>query len=69
MNEIGQTIREFILNNYLPGESPENLHTDTLLRTSGILDSLATLRLISFLEERFKLPVITAAIQHATTAS
>jgi acyl carrier protein len=57
MNDIEHTIREFILNKYLPGESPENLGEDTPLRTSGILDSLATLGLISFLEERFKIEV------------
>jgi acyl carrier protein len=57
MNSIGQTIRDFILHKYLPGESPENLRDDTPLRTSGILDSLATLSLISFLEEQFKIEV------------
>jgi acyl carrier protein len=57
MNDIQHTIREFILDKYLPGESPENLREDTPLRTSGILDSLATLGLISFLEERFKIEV------------
>jgi acyl carrier protein len=57
MNDVEHAIREFILNKYLPGESPENLREDTRLRTSGILDSLATLGLISFLEERFKIEV------------
>ena len=57
MNEIGQTIRNFILTNYLPGESPDNVRDDTALRTSGILDSLATLKLISFLEEHYGIEV------------
>jgi acyl carrier protein len=57
MNEIGVTIRDFILSKYLPDEAPENLKEDTPLRTSGILDSLATLALISFLEERFGIEV------------
>ena len=51
------TIRQFILSRYLPGESAENLRDDTPLRSSGILDSLATLSLISFLEEQFKIEV------------
>jgi acyl carrier protein len=51
------TIRQFILSRYLPGESAENLKDDTPLRSSGILDSLATLSLISFLEEEFKIEV------------
>jgi len=57
MNEIGQTIRDFILTKYLPGEAAENLQDDTPLRTNGILDSLATLSLISFIEERFGIEV------------
>jgi len=52
-NDIASTIRQFILTRYLPGESPDNLRDDTPLRSSGILDSLATLSLISFLEEQF----------------
>jgi acyl carrier protein len=51
------TIRQFILSRYLPGESAENLRDDTPLRSSGILDSLATLSLISFLEEQFHIEV------------
>jgi acyl carrier protein len=57
MNDVRETIREFVLTKYLPGESPDNLQDDTPLRTSGILDSLATLTLISFLEERFGIEV------------
>ena len=50
---IKETIRQFILSSYLPGESPENLRDDTPLQTSGILDSLATLGLINFVEQTF----------------
>lgn len=53
MNEVKETIRQFILKTYLPGESAANLHDDTPLRTSGILDSLATLGLVSFVEKEF----------------
>jgi acyl carrier protein len=55
MREIKETIREFILSTYLPGESPENLRDDTPLQTSGILDSLATMGVITFLEKRFRI--------------
>ncbi len=44
----------FILDNFLPGEDPTNLTDDTELKESGILDSLSTLKLVSFLEEQFK---------------
>ena len=53
MNDMKETIRQFILKTYLPGESPANLRDDTPLRTSGILDSLATLGLVSFVEKEF----------------
>jgi acyl carrier protein len=50
-------IRQFILAEFLPGESADNLKDDTPLRTSGILDSMATLRLVSFVEEEFGIEV------------
>lgn len=53
MDDIKQPISDFILCTYLPGESPENLRTDTPLLSSGILDSLALLGVVSFIEERF----------------
>jgi acyl carrier protein len=53
MNDTKDAIRRFIVSKYLPGESLENLKDDTPLRTSGILDSLSTLGLVNFVEERF----------------
>ena len=53
MDNVKETIREYILREFLPGESAANLADDTPLRTSGILDSMATLNLVTFLEERF----------------
>jgi acyl carrier protein len=57
MSEIAEAVRGFILTRYLPGESPANLRDDTPLRTSGILDSIATLGLISFIEEQYGIEV------------
>jgi acyl carrier protein len=57
MNQIAETIRDFVLTRYLPGESPDNLQNDMPLRTSGILDSLATLALIQFVEQEFNIEV------------
>jgi acyl carrier protein len=51
--DVIRTVKEFILERYLPGEDPQALTPTTQLMTSGILDSLATLELVSFLEERF----------------
>ena len=53
MDDVKDTLRRFILDTFLPGEAPENLHDDTPLLTSGIIDSLAALALASFVEDRF----------------
>lgn len=54
MPEIKETVRQFILTSFLPGEDASNLTDDTELKESGILDSLSTLKLVSFLEDTFK---------------
>ena len=53
MTDIRNAIRQFIIAEFLPGESPDNLKDDTPLRTSGILDSMSTLGLVSFVEEHY----------------
>ena len=50
-------IKEFILAEFLPGEDPSALTDSTPLITSGIIDSIATLKLVAFLEERFHVTV------------
>ena len=57
MTDVKNAIRQFILTKYLPGESPDNLRDDTPLRTSGILDSLATLGVVSFVEKEFGIEI------------
>ena len=52
-DEIVTAVKEFILNEFLPGEPPESLTRDVPLISGGILDSIATLKLVMFLEERF----------------
>jgi acyl carrier protein len=53
MDDIIRDVKQFILDKFLPGENPQALTPTTPLITSGILDSLATLDLISFLEGRY----------------
>ena len=53
MTEIVPTVKSFILTNFLQGEDPENLTPSTELIRSGVLDSLATLDLVSFLETTY----------------
>ena len=57
MEEIKQAIKGYILEEFLPGENPAELTDSTPLITGGILDSLATIKLVVFLEERFKVQV------------
>ena len=52
-DDIKPQIKEFILQEFLPGEDPNELTDTTPLITGGILDSIATLKLVLFLEERF----------------
>ena len=53
MSDVKATIRQFVLTNYLQGESPDTLSTSTPLQTSGILDSMATLGLAEFIQREF----------------
>lgn len=46
-------VKTFVLNEFLPGEDPAALTPTTPLITGGILDSIATLKLVAFLEETY----------------
>lgn len=52
---IKSTVKRFILEEFLPGERAEALTDETPLVAEGVLDSLATLRLVSFLEKEFRI--------------
>ena len=49
-----QKIKDFIMAQFLPGEDPSELTDDTPLISGGILDSIATLQLVMFIEENFR---------------
>jgi len=53
MNPVTETIKAFILKEFLPGQDPNELTDTTPLITSRILDSLATIKLVLFIEEQF----------------
>jgi acyl carrier protein len=57
MNPITEAVKAFILKEFLPGQDPDELTESTPLITSHILDSLATIKLVLFLEEQFKVTV------------
>ena len=52
-NTIKEELRAYIVSEFLPGESPANVKDDTALRTSGVLDSMGLLRLVSYVEEQY----------------
>lgn len=57
MDSVREEIRHYVLSEFLPGEKPSNLHDDTPLRTSGIIDSLGMLRMVGFIEQRFGIEI------------
>ena len=69
MDEIQTAIRDYILHEFLPGEDPAELTDATPLITGGVLDSISTLKLVVFLEERFGVTVEAheAGIDHLDT--
>jgi len=52
-DEIRGTVREYLLTEFLPGEDPAALTDQTPLITGGILDSIASVKLVSHLEELY----------------
>ncbi len=54
-SEIEAPIKAFIMTEFLPGEDAGQLAEDTPLISAGILDSIATLRLVEFLEKTFSI--------------
>jgi acyl carrier protein len=71
MHAISESVKEYILKEFLPGEDPNELTDATPLITGGILDSLATLKLVAFLEERFSITLKAheADVDHFNTIS
>lgn len=69
MSEITESVREFILVNFLPGEDGASIGAQTDLKDSGILDSLSTLKLVSFLEERYGVEIEAEDLDSGRLAS
>ena len=60
-DEIRNKVRSFILEEVLPGEQPENLKDDMPLRTSGLIDSMGTIRMTGYLESTADVVVVQPA--------
>jgi acyl carrier protein len=48
-------LRSYILQTFLPGEDPVSLTDDTPLISAGIIDSIAVLDMVSFIEREFSI--------------
>jgi len=56
MSELKDTIRSFVVENFLFGNN-ENLEDNTSFLDEGIIDSTGILELVSYLEEEFSIIV------------
>jgi acyl carrier protein len=56
-DSIVAAVKEFILSEFLQDSEPDELTDSTPLVTGAILDSLATVRLVAFLEERYGIEI------------
>jgi acyl carrier protein len=56
MSEIKESIRSFVLDNFLFGEA-NGLEDDSSFLENGIIDSTGILELVEFLEEEFSITV------------
>lgn len=57
MNAIEGTVKAYILEEFLPGASTSDVNETTPLISGGILDSLATVKLVAFLEEQYNITI------------
>ena len=51
--ELRDKVRSFILERYLADDNPDDFSDNTPLITGGVLDSIATVELVAFLESTF----------------
>lgn len=57
-----QTITQYVVEEFLPDVSPDELATDHDLLADGVVDSLGLLKLIAWIEDRFDITVDDSAL-------
>jgi acyl carrier protein len=57
-----QSIKEFVVEEFLPDVSSDELETDQDLLADGVVDSLGLLKLIAWIEDRFDIHVDDSAL-------
>lgn len=62
--KIKTTIKDYLIREFLPGEDPDDLTDTTPLVTSGILDSISTFKLVSFLQSTYAVKLNANEIAH-----
>ena len=55
--QICDTLKEFILREFLPGEPAENLDDSTPLIAGAIVDSIGIMKLVLFIDEKYGVEV------------
>jgi acyl carrier protein len=50
-------VKDYIVREFLTGEDPDSLTDSTPLISGGILDSISTIKLVTFLEQSFNIQV------------
>lgn len=51
--DFAREVKQYILDEFLPGENPDDLTDDLPLISGGIIDSIATLKMVPHFEERY----------------
>jgi acyl carrier protein len=57
VDDIQATVKTYILGEFLPDADGDELTASTPLIAGGILDSLATVRLVTYLEQQYGIEV------------
>lgn len=52
-HDIHDRLKRFILDEFLPDTPAEELEDDTPLRSGGVLDSIATIKVVAHVEQAF----------------
>lgn len=53
IDEIKDAVREYLAGQLMPGRDPSALADDRALITGGLMDSITSVSLITFLEEKY----------------
>lgn len=62
MIDYTKTIKDFIIEEFMPDVPAEQLETDYDLLAGGVIDSLGVLRVLVWLEDTFHIPLDDAEI-------